>query len=121
MVLLAIAALDSAHAGTVILVCDGFAAGPGAGKGMPTGRKSFVVDDQKGIVQSSLGDFLVTHRDEREIRFEGKYQPQSARHGVHVGRIDRITGEAVTWVTLDGEKEPFLTFIMSCQPASPKF
>lgn len=109
-----------ANASTIVLACDGFASGP-AHSALLTGEKSFILDLQNGTVLSSLGDFSITHSDGREIRFEGRHQLQDGGTGLHVGRLDRITGDAVTWATRDGEKDPFLTYIFYCRPAQPKF
>lgn len=107
------------YAETIVLACEGFAApSNGADKGsFPTGAQSFILDSDNKSVQSSIGDFSITHWGAREIRFESRAQPA----GNHVGKLDRITGEAVTWITREGQTLPYLTFIMDCQPAKPKF
>jgi hypothetical protein len=84
-----------------------------------TGKHSFSVDPDQNRVNSSIGNFRITKIDEREIKFEGPYK--GTPPGTHTGRIDRVTGEAVTWITDAGQQKPWITFIFTCSAVAPKF
>lgn len=105
---------------TLTLVCEGFAATAGGttSESYPTGAHSFIFGREGATVQSSLGDFEITDWGSREIRFENR---RLKPPGTHIGRLDRITGQAVTWMTREGQTTPTVTFIMDCKTASPKF
>ena len=92
----------------IALVCSGTLWAKGAGEGPPP-TQSVVIDLDRGVVTSSLGDFSIINITENQIRFRGA----TTNGDTSAGNVDRYSG--LVAVSTFHNKEIIANYQLNCQ------